>query len=182
MRARLNVRSGFVRSRFEWTEEIYPCRTSKAEMRKPLSSKLCTTSERGPVKLCTSRFTVTGLVVLHFAIVVAHGVAHRQMEIGLETWQQAFVAVAILVGPLMAVVVLWTSWKKLGAIMLAVCMFGASAFGIFYHFLFPSADSIFFLKTSGWDDWFAITAVLLATIETTCFVWCVWILRHRSLA
>jgi fatty-acid desaturase len=134
------------------------------------------------VKLRTSRLAITGLVALHFAIVLAHGTAHRQMEIGLETWQQAFVAVAILVGPLMAVVVLWTSWKKLGAILLAVCMLGASAFGIFYHFLFPSADSIFFLKPSGWDEWFVITALLLATIETTCFGWCVWILRQRSLA
>jgi hypothetical protein len=132
------------------------------------------------MKMRMPRLAITGLVLLHLAIVLAHGAAHQHLHVDLKKWQQAFVGGVIILGPLLALVILWTHREELGAVILAIAMAGSSAFGIFYHFLFSSADNIFFLQQSGWGSWFTITAALLAAIETTCFVWCVWILKRSE--
>lgn len=126
------------------------------------------------------RLTMTVWVLLHLVVASVHGFSHHRLGVGLETWQQVFVGTIILAGPLVALAVLWTFRPRLGTILLAICMAGSSAFGICYHFLLPTPDNIFSMQQSGCGHWFTITAVLLAIIETACCVWCVWILRCRS--
>lgn len=121
------------------------------------------------------------LILLHLLVVSLHGIAHQRMGIGLGAWQRAFVGGIIVAGPLVVLAVLWTSRQQLGAFLLALSMAGSSAFGICYHFLLVSSDNVFVLRHSGWSHWFTITAVLLAIIETTCCVGCVWILTFGRL-
>jgi hypothetical protein len=125
------------------------------------------------------KFSVAGLVLLHLVVVSLHGIAHQRLGIDLQTWQRAFVASVIFAGPLVALAVLWTSPQELGAVLLAVSMAGSSVFGICNHFFLSSSDNVFFLRQSGWAHWFTATAVLLAIIETACFVWCVWTLSFE---
>ena len=115
---------------------------------------------------------MAGLVLLHLVVVSLHGVAHQRMGIDLQPWQRAFVGIIIFAGPLVALAVLWMFRHELGAVLLAVSMAGSSAFGICNHFFLSGSDNIFLLRQSAWAHWFAVTAVLLAIIETTCCVWC----------
>ena len=126
------------------------------------------------------RLSMTGWVLLHLVVASVHGFFHHRLGVDLEIWQQVFVGAVILAGPLAALGVLWISRLKLGTILLAISMAGSSAFGICYHFLLSSPDNIFLSATVGRGRGFAITAVLLAIIETAGWVWCVWILRWRS--
>lgn len=126
------------------------------------------------------RLTIAGLVLLHLVVVSLHGFSHHRLGVDLETWQQGFVGTMILAGPLAALAVLWILRPRLGTILLTISMAGSSAFGICYHFLLSSPDNIFFQQPSVWGHWFTITAVLLAIIETTACVWCLWILKCRS--
>ena len=125
------------------------------------------------------RYTTAGLVLLHLVTVLLHGVAHEQMHVGLVRWQKLFIGGVIVAGPPVALAVLWACQEELGAVLLAVCMAGSSAFGICYHFLLSTPDNVFFMQQSGWGDWFRTTAVLLAVSETACCGWCVWMLNRR---
>lgn len=126
------------------------------------------------------RLAVTGWVLLHLVVASAHGFSHNRLAVDLETWQQVFVGTIILAGPLAALALLWAFRLRLGTILLAISMAGSSAFGVCYHFSLPTADNVFLLQPTVWEYWFTITAVLLAIIETACCVWCVWVLRCRS--
>lgn len=126
------------------------------------------------------RLAITGWVLLHLVVASVHGFSHHRLGVDLETWQQFFVATIVVAGPLTALAVMWVFRLRLGTILLAISMAGSSAFGICYHFLLPTPDNIFLSAAVGRGHWFAISAVLLAVIETACCVWCVWILRCRS--
>jgi hypothetical protein len=48
-----------------------------------------------------------GIVLIHFAINVAHGIAHTHLAIGLNAFQKIFVAAVIVVAPLFAAYLIW---------------------------------------------------------------------------
>ncbi len=128
------------------------------------------------------RLTMGAFVLLHLVVASLHGFAHHRLRVDLETWQKVFVGTMIVAGPPAGLVVLWTFRPRLGTVLLVISMGGSAAFGIWYHFLLPTPDNIFLLPQPGCGHWFTITAGLLAIIETACCVWCVWVLRWRSIA
>lgn len=127
------------------------------------------------------RLTMAGFVLLHLAVVSLHGFSHHRLRVDLDSWQTVFVGIVIFAGPLVALAALWAFRPGIGPILLGISMAASSAFGICYHFLLSTPDNIFLVQQVGCGHWFTITAVLLAIIETTCCVWCVWILRWRSI-
>src|SRR5262249_30651547 len=78
-----------------------------------------------------------GIVLIHLAINVAHGVAHQHLAIGLDAFQKTFVAVVILVAPLYAAYLIWKGNLRTGGMLLAVTMAAALIFGVYYHFIAP---------------------------------------------
>ena len=85
---------------------------------------------------------VTVLVVAHLLINIVHGAAHRKLHVTVPPAGMLFVIVVILLGPLLALALLWTSQKRLGLLLLTVSMAASSVFGLYHHFLVCGVDHV----------------------------------------
>jgi hypothetical protein len=121
--------------------------------------------------------TITVLILIRFAVLVLHGAAHSHLNIGVSTWQKAFIAVVIFAVPLIATMMLWTRARRLGIILLGLSLAGSLVFGVSYHFLIAGPDNAFVQYPSHWGSAFPATAMLLALIEAAGLTWCIWPLR-----
>jgi hypothetical protein len=107
----------------------------------------------------------TAIVVAHLLVSVVHGLAHRELRVGLAPLDAIFVIVVVLIFPLIATVLLWTARKRLGLVVLSLSMFGSLLFGLYHHFLVVSPDHIHSQPSSGWGATFVPTAYLLLITE-----------------
>jgi len=109
-----------------------------------------------------------GVILVHLALTLLHGLAHVHLGIGLTGAQEIFVAAVITVAPLVAGYLLWKGKQRIGGALLAVSMAGAFVFGIFYHFIAPGADNVnhrFPLSPANWTRVFYQTAGGIAGLE-----------------
>jgi hypothetical protein len=109
-----------------------------------------------------------GIVLIHFAINVAHGIAHTHLAIGLNAFQKIFVAAVIVVAPLFAAYLIWKGNLRTGRALLALSMAGALAFGVYYHFILPGPDHVTHINlpvSLDMRDIFDVSAVFLALFE-----------------
>ena len=102
----------------------------------------------------------TAIVLAHLAVSIVHGAAHAELHIGLDTVQKLFVLIVITICPLAAMVLLWTVYRRAGALLLAISMCGSLTFGVWNHFIVPGPDHV-----TGVSNSFGATAVLLAITE-----------------
>jgi hypothetical protein len=100
---------------------------------------------------------VTVIVVVHLLVNIAHGLAHRELRVGLPPFGSVFVIVVVLIFPLIAMTLLW--------ILLSLSMFGSLLFGLYHHFLAVSPDHIHSQPPSAWGITFVLTAYLLLITE-----------------
>lgn len=111
-------------------------------------------------------FICTAVVVVSVAVNVAHTASHAgQHVMSLPSWQLAFIAVVIYAAPVVAVVLLWTTYRATGAWLLVASMAGSLVFGLLYHFLVPGADNVFAQPPGTWRAAFVVTAVLLSSLQ-----------------
>jgi glucan phosphoethanolaminetransferase (alkaline phosphatase superfamily) len=109
-----------------------------------------------------------GIVVIHFATNVAHGIAHQHLAIGVNAFQKAFVAAVIVVAPFYAAYLIWKRRMRAGGALLALSMAGALVFGVYYHFILPGPDHVTHINlpiSLDMRDIFDVSAVLLALFE-----------------
>lgn len=109
-----------------------------------------------------------GIVLIHFAINVAHAVAHKHLAIGLNSFQKIFVAVVVVVAPLYAAYLIWKGSLRAGGALLALSMACALVFGVYYHFILPGPDHVTHINlpmSLDMRDIFDVSAVLLALFE-----------------
>jgi len=109
-----------------------------------------------------------GIILIHFAINVAHGVAHQQLAIGLNAFQEVFVVAVILVAPVYAAYLIWKGSFRTGGALLGISMAGALAFGVYFHFILPGPDHVTHINlpiSLDMRDVFDVSAVLLAIFE-----------------
>lgn len=126
---------------------------------------------------------VTAIVVVHLLVNIAHGLAHRELHVGLPPSGSVFVIVVVLISPLIAMTLLWTAEKRLGLILLSLSMFGSLLFGLYHHFLAVSPDHIHSQPPSAWGITFVLTAYLLLITEaigTYVGVQFLWIAKESS--
>ena len=128
-------------------------------------------------ELPKKKLTATLFVMLHLLIVLGHGKAHSQLHIEPTIWQRAFIALVIVIGPLLSMALLWMRLQKASLILLSVTMAGSLFFGVTYHFLVPGSDNALELHNGHWESLFRMTATWLAVIETAAVAWCVWALK-----
>jgi hypothetical protein len=107
----------------------------------------------------------TAIVLAHLLVNIVHGAAHQQLHIGLSPAETLFVMAVILVGPLAAMVLLWTSQQRLGLVMLALSMAGSLVFGLYHHFLMTGPDHVGEQAAGLWATTFAVTSYLLLLTE-----------------
>lgn len=107
----------------------------------------------------------TWLVILHAAINVAHGLAHGNLGVALSPAQKLFVSLVIMAAPILAAILCWTRWSRAGALLLALSMAAACAFGIYFHYVAISPDHVSHLPAGASQGLFRVTAALLAIVE-----------------
>ena len=81
-------------------------------------------------------------VLLHQAVAIWHGNAHSKIPVPLSTEQGAFVAIVIIVLPLVGSFLLWTRFRQFGAWTVALSMLGSLLFGVINHFILASPDNV----------------------------------------
>lgn len=109
-------------------------------------------------------FLALALVLVHLVISTLHGSAHQAATVMLTTFGYVYVVIVITLTPLVAAVLLFTRKRKMGALLLALSMFGSLIFGFWYHFLSQTNDNV--TQVHGpWHSTFLWTAIALAIIE-----------------
>ena len=130
-----------------------------------------------------AKYATAIVVAIHLLINVVHGVAHRELHVGLSPSGSIFVIAVVLILPLVAMALLWTAQKQLGLILLSLSMFGSLLFGFYHHFLTVSPDRIHSQPSSDWGTTFVLTAYLLLITEaigTYIGLYFRWIAKGRS--
>jgi len=123
---------------------------------------------------------VTVLIVAHLLINIVHGAAHRELHVTLPPAGMLFVMIVILLGPLLALALLWTSQKRLGLLVLTVSMAASSVFGLYHHFLVRGADHVSAQPPGPAGTVFVVTAYLLFLTEALGAVLGFYFLREKA--
>ena len=106
---------------------------------------------------------LASVVLVHFAINVAHGRAHAGAVVPLSPLGMLFVYSVILAAPLVGLG-LWRWRPRLGGWIVAASMAGALVFGLINHFLIDGADHVAHVAAE-WRQLFGVTAALLVVCE-----------------
>ena len=104
-------------------------------------------------------------VLAHLVVNVLHGRAHESLGVGLSTWQNIYVITVILIAPLVAMLLLWTRYARVGVLLLVISMAGSLIFGAVYHYVIVSPDHVSHLPPGDAQGMFRMTAVLLILTE-----------------
>ena len=111
------------------------------------------------------RIVCTVAVLVHLAVNLAHGRAHGELGVGLNEWQTVYVITVILIGPLIAMLLLWTRYARTGLLVLVISMAGSLIFGVIYHYVVVSPDHVSHLPPGNAQGVFRMTALLLVVTE-----------------
>jgi hypothetical protein len=125
----------------------------------------------------------TAIVVAHLLVNIAHGIAHRELRVGLDPPASIFVIVVVLVSPLFAMALVWITKTRIGLILLLFSMFGSLLFGLYHHFLVASPDHVRLQPASPWGIAFVLTAyglLITEVIGAYVGVHFLWIARGTS--
>ena len=114
----------------------------------------------------TQTIWITIAVLLHQVVTLLHGQAHTSLDVGLSSWQNAYVLAVIVVAPLFALVLSFTRFAKSGAWLLLGSMLGSLIFGFCYHYVIISPDHVAHLPAGEAQGLFRTTALLLLVTET----------------
>jgi hypothetical protein len=107
----------------------------------------------------------TVVVLMHAALTVPHGMAHAAEQATLPAAANAFVAIVIVMVPLVALGLLWCRRRRLGGLLLLTSMLAALLFGIAFHYILPGSDHVGYGPAGPWQLLFQLTAGLLALSE-----------------
>lgn len=121
-----------------------------------------------PDRTVVLRGYALAIIITHLGLSIAHGLAHRHLNIVLTLAQKSFIAIVIVAAPLLAGYFLWKYRLRLGSALLAVSMAGACAFGVYYHFVASGPDNVDYdhpEAAAKWHNLFEDTAIDLALIE-----------------
>jgi hypothetical protein len=103
----------------------------------------------------------SAVVALNLLVATAHGLSHAEAGVPLESWQHTFVLVVVYAFPILAAVLYWTSWRRVGAVLLIVAMLAGTVFGIYFHFVADTVDHVAHRSSDGSGTLFVVTAGLL---------------------
>lgn len=107
----------------------------------------------------------TTIVVLHAIAHGLHGLAHVNIPVPLSSLQSLFIVTVIFLIPIIAAVLLWTPFDRLGSWLLLSSMAGAMLFGIYNHLLVMSPDHMSQVPFATWGLLFQMTAILTLIVD-----------------
>jgi len=110
-----------------------------------------------------ARMALTAVVLVHLAVMSAHGAAHAQAGVALGPAGNAFVLLVIGIGPVAGL--LWSFANlRAGALVVAMTMAASLVFGAVNHFLVPGPDHVAHVAGAAKTS-FGVTAALLVVSE-----------------
>jgi hypothetical protein len=107
----------------------------------------------------------TAIVVLHLIANGLHGLAHVKIPVSLSLLQSLFVGIVIFLAPVIAAILLWTPFYRIGSWLLLSSIAGSLLFGIYNHFIVISPDHVSQVSLAGWGLLFQITAILIVIVD-----------------
>jgi hypothetical protein len=107
----------------------------------------------------------TAIVVLHAIAHSLHGLAHQEIPVPLSLLQTIFIGTVILLAPILAAVLLWTKFHRIGGWLLLSSMAGSILFGIYNHYIIISPDHFSSVAFEGWGLLFQVTAILTLIVD-----------------
>ncbi len=122
----------------------------------------------------------TTIAVIHAIANGLHGLAHLEIPIPLSLLQSLFVGMVIFLIPIVAAVLLWTQFDRIGIWLLLSSIAGALLFGIYNHFIVISPDHVSQVSFAGWGLLFQITAILILIVDGLGSGFGVWALRNMQ--
>ena len=117
------------------------------------------------------KITATLITLVHFLVVLLHGRAHGQLEVSSTPCQLAFIALVIIVSPLIAMAMCCTRLERAGLVLLSISMASSLVFGLMNHFLLAGPDNALRMHDGHWQSIFSTTAIALGLIEVFGFGW-----------
>jgi hypothetical protein len=114
-----------------------------------------------------AKVAITGLVGVHLLVTLWHGYAHGRLGVTLPPEQNVFVFLVVILAPLVAGLLVWTRYLRIGASVFVLSMLGSFLFGVYHHFVAVSADHVQHLPngSAGARAAFIISAAALAFVE-----------------
>ncbi|MEH2361617.1 hypothetical protein [Nostoc sp.] len=107
----------------------------------------------------------TAIVVIHAIINGLHGLAHVEIPVSLSVLQSLFVGIVIFPIPIIAAILLWTQFYRIGSWLLLSSIAGSLLFGIYNHLIVISPDHLSQVSFAGWGLLFQITAILILIVD-----------------
>jgi hypothetical protein len=105
------------------------------------------------------------IVLVHFVLLGIHAAAHSILGVVLSDFQSIFVVIAMIAGPIIAVILLYTTHRCIGMSLLLATMLSSFIFGLFSHFIIPGIDNVLTIPAGDWKPVFQVTTVLLGIVE-----------------
>jgi hypothetical protein len=123
----------------------------------------------------------TAIAVLHAIANGLHGLAHVEIPVALSQLQGLFIGIVIFLIPIIAVVLLWTQFYRIGSWLLIGSLAGSLLFGIYNHFLVITPDHVSQVSFADWGLLFQVTAILILIVDGLGSGICIWALRTPQL-
>lgn len=119
----------------------------------------------------------TMIAVIHVIANGLHGLAHVEIPVPLSALQSLFVGIVIFLTPIIAAVLLWTKFYRIGSWLLLGAIAGSLFFGLYNHFIVISPDHVSQVSFDGWGLLFQVTAYLILIADGLgCWI-SVWALK-----
>ena len=119
----------------------------------------------------------TAIVVIHAIANGIHGLAHVEIPVPLSLVQSLFVSIVIFPTPIIAAVLLWTQFYRIGCWLLLCSIAGSLLFGLYNHFIVMSSDHVSQVSFAGWGLLFQITAYLILIVDGFGSWFGIWALK-----
>ncbi|MBR8840020.1 MAG: hypothetical protein DSM106950_39985 [Stigonema ocellatum SAG 48.90 = DSM 106950] len=107
----------------------------------------------------------TIIAVVHAIANGLHGLAHIEIPVALSALQSSFVALVIFLTPIIAAVLLWTQFYRVGTWLLFGSLAGSLLFGFYNHFIVVSPDHVSQVPFKDWGMLFQVTAILILLVD-----------------
>jgi hypothetical protein len=119
----------------------------------------------------------TALAIVHTIVHGLHGLAHVEIPIPLSLLQSLFVEMVILPMPIIATVLLWTRFYRIGSWLLLAAITGSLLFGTYYHFIAMSPDRVSEVPFTGWGVLFQVSAISVFIVDGFGCWFGIWALK-----
>lgn len=107
----------------------------------------------------------TAIVLIHEVINGLHGLAHIKIPVPLSPIQGLLVLAVIFLAPIIAAILLWTRFSRIGVWFLLNAMAGSILVSTYIHLIAVSPTHTFQVSWQGWGLLFYTTAILSLVID-----------------